>query len=242
MEPALVSITFDDGLRCQFERAVPILNQYGLPATFFLIANSDPMHERRWPKIDWSDDDRQRLNAMLQRGHEIGSHSMTHGRSGEPAIDPRREIDKDPEGEAKGSKRWIEDRLPVEIESYCYPFCYITEPIKKAVIGARYKQARKGLNASYYSQHDLIDWFDVDCRLITEHENVGGWMQPGCWHILMFHGIGTWDDGWQPITAEEFARQMAELAKHQNCGAAEVVTFKGAAERLRGRLAAGAAR
>jgi Polysaccharide deacetylase len=31
--------TFDDGLRCQFEQAVPILDRYRLPATFFLVAN-----------------------------------------------------------------------------------------------------------------------------------------------------------------------------------------------------------
>ncbi len=38
---AVVSLTFDDGLRCQFERALPILDQYGFRATFFLIANQD---------------------------------------------------------------------------------------------------------------------------------------------------------------------------------------------------------
>jgi peptidoglycan/xylan/chitin deacetylase (PgdA/CDA1 family) len=37
--PALVSLTFDDGLRCQFDRALPILKKHGFRATFFLIAN-----------------------------------------------------------------------------------------------------------------------------------------------------------------------------------------------------------
>jgi len=43
----LVSLTFDDGLRCQFERAVPILDLYGFPATFFFVANTDPIHKIR---------------------------------------------------------------------------------------------------------------------------------------------------------------------------------------------------
>ena len=34
---SLVSLTFDDGFRCQFEKALPILNSYGMLATFFLI-------------------------------------------------------------------------------------------------------------------------------------------------------------------------------------------------------------
>jgi hypothetical protein len=39
-KPALVSLTFDDGLRCQFEQAVPILDRHGFPATFFLVAKA----------------------------------------------------------------------------------------------------------------------------------------------------------------------------------------------------------
>ena len=38
---ALVSLTFDDGFRCQFEKALPILDAYDIPATFFLIANQN---------------------------------------------------------------------------------------------------------------------------------------------------------------------------------------------------------
>ncbi|HEV2401926.1 MAG TPA: polysaccharide deacetylase family protein [Candidatus Sulfotelmatobacter sp.] len=34
--PSLISITFDDGLRCQFEKALPILDHHSLKATFFL--------------------------------------------------------------------------------------------------------------------------------------------------------------------------------------------------------------
>ncbi len=85
-KPALVSLTFDDGLRCQFEQAVPILDRYGFPATFFLVANSDPIFtdgfvERnglRWPKIAWSGDDIQLLKSMVKRGHEIGGHTVSH--------------------------------------------------------------------------------------------------------------------------------------------------------------------
>ena len=40
-----VSLTFDDGLRCQFQSALPILNSHGMRATFFLIANRNPTHD-----------------------------------------------------------------------------------------------------------------------------------------------------------------------------------------------------
>ncbi len=64
-------------------------------------------------------------------------------------------------------------------------------------------------------------------------EIVSTWVKPGCWHVLTFHGIGGKQDGWEPITVVEFARQMAELASLRDSGAVEVVAFKSGADRLR---------
>jgi peptidoglycan/xylan/chitin deacetylase (PgdA/CDA1 family) len=138
--PALLSLTFDDGLRCQFEQAVPILDRHGFAATFFLVANTDPIHtdgakHPDWRKVNWSEEDNQFLRDMIRRGHEIGAHSVHHR---------RQFLDNDPRGEAEGSKEWIKSRLDVEIPSYCYPFYYVTKPIKDAVISAGYKQATLG--------------------------------------------------------------------------------------------------
>ncbi|MGB0006044.1 MAG: polysaccharide deacetylase family protein [Candidatus Sulfotelmatobacter sp.] len=228
--PACISITFDDGLRCQFERAVPILDKYDLPATFFLVANTDPIHtdghsHPDWKKSNWSDTDIEFFTSMRERGHEIGAHSVHHRY---PFLDT------DPKLEAEASKRWIEDRLEVGVWSYCYPFYHVTPPIKNAVITAGYKQARGGHANSYYAPQSSIDWFDVDCRQISmQRENVEEWVRSDSWHVLTFHGIGTEQDGWEPIAESEFARQMVELAKLRDAGAVEVVTFHGGAERLR---------
>jgi len=227
--PALVSLTFDDGLRCQFERAVPILEEHRFRATFFLVANTDPIHtdgyqHPDWRKIDWSEKDIRFLRNMIQRGYEVGAHSVTHRYP---------QLDNDPNGEAEKSKLWIEDRLGVEVASYCYPFCHITPPITEAVIKAGYKQARGGANGSYYSSQSQIDYLNVDCREIRSSENVDDWIHPGCWHVLLFHGIGNSGDGYAPIPIEEFRRQMAELAKRRDSDAVEVATFRDAANRSR---------
>jgi peptidoglycan/xylan/chitin deacetylase (PgdA/CDA1 family) len=227
---SLISLTFDDGLRCQFEQALPILNQHGFPATFFLVANTEPIltdgyPHPDWSKTDWSEKDVQFFKSMVQRGHEIGAHSVHHKRPF---------LDNDPKLEAEGSKQWIEDRVGVEVSSYCYPLSHVTDPIKKAVINAGYKQARWGASELYYPLQDPIDHFKVDCRHVGKYgaENVDDWLRPNCWHVLMFHGIGTLNDGWSPIPVAEFARQMAELAKHRDSGAVEVATFKEGAQRL----------
>ena len=235
---ARVSLTFDDGLRCQFEQAIPILDKYGFLATFFLTANSEPIHtdgyvHPNWSKTDWRDSDIEFLKSMIRTGHEIGAHSVHHK---QPFLD------KDPKFEAEESKRWIETRLDKGVLSYCYPFCHATDPIKNAVIDAGYKQARWGANeeTAYYPLQGSIDRFKVDCRHISKFasesvgghtvgkygaENVDGWIRPDHWHVLMFHGIGTVNDGWWSIPVPEFAREMAELAKHRDSGAVEVVTF-----------------
>ena len=111
-----------------------------------------------------------------------------------------------------------------------------------AVKEAGYDQARGGgappvygALASYYTIPDdgSLDIFNVHCREISNNENVGGWVRPGCWHILTYHGIGSEQDGWKPVSVEQFGAQMAELVKNRDSGAVEVVTFKDGAARLR---------
>jgi peptidoglycan/xylan/chitin deacetylase (PgdA/CDA1 family) len=230
-KPALISLTFDDGLRCQFGRAVPILNQYGFPATFFLVANTDPIFTDgwaeyngfKWPKIDWSKEDIQLLKGMVQRGHEIGSHTVNH--KSQPIIAR-------PDFEAQESKQRIEKWMELEIPSFCYPFYRTIEVLKDSAIKAGYRQARTGARNSGYNLQSPLDRFAVDCHQISTNENVATWARPGCWRTLTFHGIGDSQDGWEPIPLGEFTRQMTELAKHRDSGAVEVVTFKDGADRF----------
>src|SRR5260370_15288400 len=122
----------------------------------------------------------------------------------------------------------------VKIPSFAYPFYRAPEPLKNAAINAGYKQARGGpLNYRYTPPQGSLEWFEVECHQISNNENVAGWVRPDCWRVLTFHGVGTDQDGWQPITVVEFARQMTELAKLRDSGAVEVVTFKDGADRLR---------
>src|SRR5579863_10451744 len=106
---SLISLTFDDGLRCHFDRVVPILNTFGLPGTFFLVANTDRslkdgQKHPRWSKTNWNARDIHLLSDMIHDGHEVGSHSVNHRHP---------YLDRDPAFEAETSKKWIEDRLGI---------------------------------------------------------------------------------------------------------------------------------
>ena len=67
-----VVITFDDGWIDCYDTAFPVLQKYGMTATFFIIAGSvgsiPADHVMSWGEIE----------EMSQAGMEIGSHTMTH--------------------------------------------------------------------------------------------------------------------------------------------------------------------
>jgi peptidoglycan/xylan/chitin deacetylase (PgdA/CDA1 family) len=247
----IISLTFDDGLRRQMERSLPILDQHGLPATFFITANRNPMHldncdRPQWAKIEWDAADIRQLRDMVRGGHEIGSHSVSHKRPESSSLGAADHQAYDARYEAEESKRLISEWLEMEIPSFCYPFCLKGGGLKEAVKAAGYKQARAGASRAYYRIGDSLDYFDIGCRFAGEverRENVTNWKCYGDhWHVLTFHGIGrvhtpldpTKDpDGWLSITPEEFAREMSELAAYRDAGEVEVLTFADAAERMR---------
>jgi peptidoglycan/xylan/chitin deacetylase (PgdA/CDA1 family) len=228
---SLISLTFDDGLRCQFERAVPILDRLGMPATFFVTANRDPTHELwlghtdDWLKIDWRADDIANLKKLIDRGHEIGSHSLSHH---------KQKMRSDPLAEARLSKELMEGWLGTKITSFCYPYCsssyaYLAEAVKSA----GYTQARGGAQYSYYALNDRsFDRFNVDCRKVSASASVAEWVRPGYCHILMFHAIGDQRDGWAPISERKFATLIGELARYRDEGAVEIFPFSRAVAEL----------
>jgi peptidoglycan/xylan/chitin deacetylase (PgdA/CDA1 family) len=231
MMQALISLTFDDGLRCQFEKAVPILEGYGMRATFFLIANREATqeswygHRDDWWKIDWREEDIANLKKLINDGHEVGSHSLTHH---------MQKMQGDPRGEACESKKLIEGWLDTKVTSFCYPYYSSHAYLADAVKHAGYEQARGGAQASYYPVRGArpYDRFNIDCRQVKPNNKVAEWMQAGSWHVLTFHGIGDQRDGWEPIGVGQFAGLMAELARYRDDGAVEVLPFNLAAARL----------
>jgi peptidoglycan/xylan/chitin deacetylase (PgdA/CDA1 family) len=84
--PAAISYTFDDNLREQYTLALPMLNEVGFKATFFVIAGktaetpaegekkqADANVRGKWGGISWPE-----LKQMADQGHEIGSHTWSH--------------------------------------------------------------------------------------------------------------------------------------------------------------------
>ncbi|RLE27583.1 MAG: hypothetical protein DRJ65_02395 [Acidobacteria bacterium] len=76
-----VSLTFDDGYRNNFELALPILQEFNVPATFFVTAIGALGKDHLWP--DWVD-----LGTSLTKGPlELGGRTYRKNRHGQFASD-----------------------------------------------------------------------------------------------------------------------------------------------------------
>ncbi len=116
------SFTFDDGFISQYEHARPILNEFGFPATFYVMP---PFLTDSLPGI-WRYGTWPMFLEMAMEGHEIGSHTMTH-----PALTTLSPGDTSTPGtilyELYQSRKAIEARVNASIPGYkcitlAYPF------------------------------------------------------------------------------------------------------------------------
>lgn len=62
-----VSLSYDDGLDSQLDNALPILEQFKLKASFYILPNSPSVDNRM---EEWRD--------LADMGHELGNHSIYH--------------------------------------------------------------------------------------------------------------------------------------------------------------------
>jgi len=115
----LLSITFDDGYRDNFENASPVLEQLSLPATFFVVTEwmgTDVVpwwdHARgvRHPWMDWS-----QVRELHRRGFEVGAHTRSHVDLGKaPPAEARDEV--------LGARMQLEQQLGARVDSFAYPY------------------------------------------------------------------------------------------------------------------------
>ena len=112
-----VAITFDDGYRCVVEHAVPVLAEFGMTATLFVVtAAVDTTTDwyvqgggRSFEHASWDE-----LERAISRGFAIGSHTVNH----RSLVDASDAVLAD---ELGASKERLEKRLGA-CRHFAYPF------------------------------------------------------------------------------------------------------------------------
>ena len=109
---AAISLTFDDARLSQVDKGIPLLDQYGVKATFYV--SPDAMLERLdgWKKA-------------VDNGHEIGNHSLNHPCTGNFSWSRDKALEKQTitsiSHEIDEANRIIEANLGVVPQSFAYP-------------------------------------------------------------------------------------------------------------------------
>lgn len=133
----LIALTFDDGFRNFHDEALPILREFGYPATVYVVSDLVGKHDA-WetygsdahePLMTWEE-----IEACRGQGVEIGSHTRTHPLLARLSPEQVRE-------EVLGSRNILEDRLGVPVRHFCYPSGDYTPAVAAAVADAGYLSA-----------------------------------------------------------------------------------------------------
>ena len=126
LSPRSVLVTFDDGNRSDYNKAFPILEEYGFSGNLFLL--SDPAVY----KVEGLST--QQLKEMIQNGFAIGSHGVSHQNLvGLDSAAIRRET--------RGSKKKLEDGFGRRIRFFAYPYGNFDEIVEDAVKSSGYQGA-----------------------------------------------------------------------------------------------------
>ncbi len=122
-----IVLTFDDGYRDNYEQALPILQQFGMRATFFLLTSA--LDENNPQYMTW-----EQAMALDAAGMELGAHGYTHAdlrdRSVEFLV-----------WQMLGSKEAIESRTGKPAQFFCYPAGEYDERAVAVLKSARYRGA-----------------------------------------------------------------------------------------------------
>ena len=186
-----VSYTFDDNSPNQFSVAQPMFDARGLHATFFcIVGNPD------WAAIE---------NASA-KGHEIGSHTLTHP-------DLTKLPDDQVAAELSGSKNLIESHTGKKCVSHAYPYCAVP---KKSITSQYYPFARS-CNESLVpsTPADFLSVGAMGSHSTQMNAASDNAASSGSWLVWLIHGIDN-DPACCPIASSVLESNLNYVAADTN--------------------------
>ena len=148
-QSGLVALSFDDGMDDNHSTVLPILREYGLPATVYvvtgLLGKPNPWLPREAGARMMTPAE---LRDLVAAGIEIGAHTITHpDLSALDFDDCFREI--------LESKLALEEMLDVPVRTFAYPFCRYGANALAAVRAAGFEAAVTCEEHGSWEPHEL---------------------------------------------------------------------------------------
>jgi len=196
-----ISLTFDDGWRSQYDHAIPILDKYGIRATFYIATGL--LYSGRSEYMGPAE-----VCHLYKSGHEIGAHSVTH---------PGMQLSflwKG--GEILRSKNDLK-RLGIEISSYAYPYARHHFMIRRIVRRAGYDNARAAGDKAHMLRNNRYAVRGYSIRRDTTISDVTEWIRQSkdALLVFIFHQIdtGAFDYGCTPDLFDQICKYLLECGR-----------------------------
>jgi peptidoglycan/xylan/chitin deacetylase (PgdA/CDA1 family) len=189
---AALSITFDDSRVSQWENGIPILDEYGIKSTFYVMPHVVENHRDAW-------------KSAAENGHEIGNHTITHPCSGNFSFSRHKALEDYTlarmEEELCGANEAIKVLLGIEPQTFAYPcgqtFVGRGESTQSYVpLAAKYFLAARGFNGESANDPAFCDLAQLiaipadvsDFSFLKRH--LDKTLEDGYWLILAAHDVG----------------------------------------------------
>ncbi len=208
----IVSITFDDGWSDQYTNANPILKQYNMPATFYLVASflntPDYMTATQ-------------AKSLRSTGNELASHSYTHANLttlGTTALNR----------ETSTAKTKLVQLVGAPIDNFASPYGAYNDNVitKLKSVYNSHRTVTPGYNSKY-----SFDKYAIKVQNITDkttEAEVSSWVnyakQNNLWLVLVYHQISNDNLGDYSATPYQLASHLQIIS---NSGV-QVKTVSGA--------------
>lgn len=121
-----IAITLDDGFSDNYENALPIFQEFEIPATIFLASGmmgktNSWMHSDGFPKrsmLSWT-----QIKEMHGQGISFGAHTVNHVKL--PELSPTEMLT-----ELINSKQQIEEKLGITVKHFAYPYGLLDNTVR----------------------------------------------------------------------------------------------------------------
>ncbi|NPA42770.1 MAG: polysaccharide deacetylase family protein [Chlorobi bacterium] len=252
-KPGAVSISFDDGTWTQFAYAFPLLEKYGMKATFSVVGEwvkEEPSYSAepgmfQIKKMGWA-----QVRVLARHGHEIAAHGYRHRK-----YPPRARTDS-LAARMRKIKKLIENRIGKPVITLHYPYSFTSDSIRKAARKAGFLLARTGTyKGLWFNDYQNFDpWHLKSVAFLNDTlpspDSLKSLLKSarGKWIILMYHHFfppGSKEEGiltYHGVThtysvhPSTFARHLELLTASPYWIAPEAETGKYMYERLHTRI------